>query len=142
MLDKLTQINVLAVLVAGLVSFFLGAVWYMPLFGKLWIRLHGWSDEEVKAKQASMKPAVFFGGMIAAYLAAAFGMAFLLRVIAVPAVHWLDGALVGAVVWLIVAACTLTLHLASVKHFGLYLIDVGFYFVFLMFQGVLLTLWP
>ena len=28
-------INLLAVLSAGVITFFLGAVWYMPLFGKL-----------------------------------------------------------------------------------------------------------
>ena len=34
--DVLQQINWLAVLVAGLAYFFLGALWYSVLFGKKW----------------------------------------------------------------------------------------------------------
>src|SRR5207249_1686249 len=53
-------INLLAVLSAGVITFFLGAVWYMPLFGKLWMKLHGYSEEKVKKMQARLAPAVFF----------------------------------------------------------------------------------
>ncbi len=139
MLERLASVNYLAVLVAGLVSFFLGALWYMPLFGKLWIRLHGYSEEKVKEMQAKMNPAVFFGGMIASYLAAALALAFL---IVNFNVKWApDGALLGLAVWVVVAAAAMTAHLASQRHIGLYAIDTSFYLVFLLFMGVLLTMW-
>lgn len=139
MLEKLGGVNYLAVGVAGLVSFFLGAIWYMPLFGKLWVQLHGWSEEETKARQAQMKPAVFFGGMIASYLVAAFAVAFL--VVCLNLTHWQDGVVLALAIWLVVAAAAMTAHLASQQHIGLYAIDTGFYLVFLLFMGILLTLW-
>ena len=40
------QINYLAVGVAALATFFLGALWYSPLlFGKLWLKAHGAESE-------------------------------------------------------------------------------------------------
>jgi hypothetical protein len=139
MLQKLTEINHLAVLTAGLGAFFLGALWYMPLFGKLWVRLHGWSDETVKAMQAKMKPPVFFGGMIASYLVAAYAVAFL--VVVLNPNTFQDGAVLGAALWVVVAACVMTAQIASQKHLGLFAIDAGFYLVFLVAQSVLLVWW-
>ena len=139
MTEKMGDINWLGVLVAGLVSFFLGAIWYMPLFGKLWVKLHGWSEERTKEMPAKMNPAVFFGGMIVSYLVAAVGMAFL--VAALDLRQPMDGVILAIAIWLVVAACAMTTHLAAQEHFGLYLIDTGFYLVFLVFMGVLLTIW-
>jgi hypothetical protein len=47
-------INWLAVLVATAVQFIIGAVWYMPLFGKLWGDIHGFDQHSPEA-QAAMK---------------------------------------------------------------------------------------
>lgn len=35
------NLNYLAIVVATLVQFAIGAIWYMPLFGDLWRRIHG-----------------------------------------------------------------------------------------------------
>ncbi len=137
--EKFALINWFAVLVAGLVSFFLGGLWYQALFGKLWIKMHGWTEADVKAIQARMKPAVFFGGMIVCYLIAAVGMAFLIVSLSVN--RWADGLILGAVVWLIVAAAAFTNHIAVQKRFGLFVIDAAFFLVFLLFQGALLAYW-
>jgi hypothetical protein len=58
----LARVNFLAVLVAGLAAFFIGGLWYTVLFGKLWVKLHGYSEEKIKQMQASMSPPRFFGG--------------------------------------------------------------------------------
>ncbi|HEX7042700.1 MAG TPA: DUF1761 domain-containing protein [Patescibacteria group bacterium] len=47
------HINYLAILLATVVQFIIGAVWYMPLFGKLWGKIHGF-DKESKATQQEM----------------------------------------------------------------------------------------
>ena len=36
-------------LVTGIISFFIGCIWYMPLFGKAWQRGMGFSDEKIKS---------------------------------------------------------------------------------------------
>lgn len=44
------QINWLAVLMAALSMFVIGGLWYSPLlFGKIWIRANGFTDEELKS---------------------------------------------------------------------------------------------
>lgn len=54
----LDQINWLAVLAAALVNFFIGGLWYSPaLFGKVWMRANGFSEEDVKRGS----PAAIFG---------------------------------------------------------------------------------
>jgi hypothetical protein len=53
------EINILAVLAASVAQFILGFVWYMPLFGKTWGKIHGHdllSLEEQKKAEAGMTP--------------------------------------------------------------------------------------
>ena len=60
----LSQANWLAVVVAGLVAFFLGGLWYTALFGKLWVKLVGYSEQQIAEMKAKMSPPKFFGGMV------------------------------------------------------------------------------
>ncbi|MGC9355126.1 MAG: DUF1761 domain-containing protein, partial [Mariniphaga sp.] len=48
------SINYLAVIVAALSSFMVGWIWYGPLFGKSWMKLHGFTEEELKEGSLSM----------------------------------------------------------------------------------------
>ncbi len=45
--------NYVAVLVASVAQFIFGAIWYMPIFGKTWGRIHGF-DQVPKEQQAEM----------------------------------------------------------------------------------------
>ena len=52
-------INYLAILIAAVVQFIIGAIWYMPLFGKTWGKIHGMDTvppEEMKVMQKKMMP--------------------------------------------------------------------------------------
>jgi hypothetical protein len=138
MLLKFADINYLAVIVAALGTFFLGALWYMPLFGKLWIRLHGFSDEKMKAMQSRTPPPLFFGGMIVSYLVAALALIVVNLNLTQPLS---EGLTLGLAVWFIVAAVELTGQLSSDRHYGIYAINVGFQFVYLNGMSVLLTYW-
>src|SRR2546421_7586979 len=91
-------VNWLAVLVAGAATFFLGGVWYQALFGKLWKKLHGFTDEQVKALHAKRPPALFFGGMLVAYLVLAAVMALLMGACHIE--RWQDGVAFGLMLWL------------------------------------------
>jgi hypothetical protein len=53
------EVSIGAVLVATIVQFVVGAIWYMPLFGKLWGQMHGFdklSKAEQKEAQSKMMP--------------------------------------------------------------------------------------
>jgi hypothetical protein len=135
----LASINYLAVLVSGLAAFFVGGLWYQALFGKLWVKLHGYSPEQIKAMQAQMSPLKFFGGMIASYIVLGFALALLLSGMKEQSVA--VGVGTGFVLWVAVAAVTMTGHLASVKAIGLYLIDVSCELVYLLIMGAILGAW-
>lgn len=139
MLEKIADINWLAVLVAAVISFFLGAIWYMPLFGKLWVSLHGYSEVQLEEMKAKMKPPVFFGGIIASYFVAAIAMALLIVTFDLKQVR--QGIELAVAVWLVVAAAAMTAHLASQKRLGIFLIDAAFYLVFILVTSIVLTLW-
>ncbi len=52
-------LNFVAILVASVAQFIIGAVWYMPVFGKLWGKIHGFdtfSPESQKEMQKKMMP--------------------------------------------------------------------------------------
>jgi hypothetical protein len=48
------DINYIAILVATVVQFIIGAIWYMPLFGNLWGKMHGFEKNSPEA-QAEMR---------------------------------------------------------------------------------------
>ncbi len=53
------EINYVAVLVAAIAQFIFGAIWYMPIFGNLWGKIHGFdtlSPETQKEMQSKMWP--------------------------------------------------------------------------------------
>jgi hypothetical protein len=132
-------INYWAAIVAGLAAFLVGGIWYQALFGKLWVRLHGYSPEKVKEMQARMSPPKFFGGMIASYIVLGFVLAILLSGLKEQTA--LIGAGTGLLVWVALAAVGMTGHLASDKVFGLYWIDAGCELIYLVLMGALLGAW-
>ncbi len=135
----LSSLNWLAVLTAGVAAFFLGAVWYQALFGKLWLGLHGYTREQVAAMQKARPPAVFFGTMIVAYLLMATAMALLVRM--TNATSAIEGALVALVVWLVVQAIAATDFITSKKNIGVYVLDGAYQFCFLIMTGIIVALW-
>lgn len=48
------NISLWAVIVAAVAQFVVGAIWYMPLFGNLWGKIHGF-ERHSKADQAQMQ---------------------------------------------------------------------------------------
>jgi len=136
----LSNINWLAVLVAAVATFFLGGVWYTALFGKLWQRLNGYSDEKVKAMQKARPPQVFFGVMIASYLLLAAVIAVLFSSLGVSTAA--AGATVGLLLWAgPAAAIGLTSWIASDKPIGVYAIDLAYQLIFLVMMGAILGGW-
>lgn len=66
-------VNLIAVLVCGVASLALGGLWYSPvLFGKVWQRSAGLSDEQAKSGNMAMIFGLAFSlSLVAAYV---FGM--------------------------------------------------------------------
>ena len=133
------ELNLLAVIVAGLAAFFLGAVWYTAIFGKLWVQLNGYTPEQIAAMQKARPPVVFFGSMLLAYWIMATLMGFLCAW--VKADSWMDGACVGLVVWGIVQAIAVTTYISGNKRIEVFVLDGAYQLCFLVMTGVILAAW-
>ena len=76
------EVNWLAVVAAAVASFVVGGLWYSPqLFGKVWQREAGMSDEQLK----SGNPARIFGGAFVLSLVSAVVFAMFLGPAPAPA---------------------------------------------------------
>ena len=66
------EVNLLAVLVAGIVPMIIGALWYGPLFGKRWLELMETTAEEIQEGFNPMKTygVSFLLALITAYILA------------------------------------------------------------------------
>lgn len=132
------ELNFLAILIAAIGTFLLGAVWYTVLFGKRRTEAMGYTEEELALlARASARN---FGFMFIAYLAVAFVLASLIQGLGITSFG--GGAALGALVWFgLAAAIGLTGHLVSTKPLSVFLIDIGFQLVFLALAGGLLAVW-
>jgi len=133
------NVNYLAVLVAGVIAFAIGAIWYTALFGKKWRDLQGITEAKMKEMQDKMNPPIFFGGMLVSYFVLGYAMAVILTGLTEHSAT--IGALFGFFAWLAIGSVMMTNHIASGHKIGIYLIDVGCVLVYTIAMGVLLAVW-
>ena len=133
------HINILAVIVAAIVTFVIGALWYSPaLFGKQWIAAHGYTPEKMEAMRKGASKA--YGLSFLCYLVMAAAMAVLLRMTHIESV--IGGAKLGFLCWVgFVANVGFTSQLFSDKHIKTYLLDAGYQLVYLVVMGLILSVW-
>ena len=132
----LSQLNYLAVLVAAVSNFILGALWYSPpLFGKTWMAAAGMTEEDVG--KANM-PLIL-------------GLAFLLELLAAGFVGMLlhgEGTLhLGLIFGLHVGAFAVAtsfgvVYLFEQRPFKLWLVNAGYMVVAFTLMGGIIGVWP
>ena len=134
------DVNLFAVLVAGLVPMIVGSLWYGPLFGKRWLALMEMTADEV---QEGFNPVKTYGASLLLSLLTAYIMAQLIAGIA-PG----DGgsAMVGVHVGLMaLVAFVLPVAHQSVtfekRKAGLAWLNVAYNGVALILQAVVIALW-
>lgn len=140
----MVPINLVAVLVAAIVAFVLGSIWYGPLFGKPWMRLMGIQKPDVmtpemKSKMISSYVIMFVTTLVMAYVLAGaiiFASAYL-------NISGLDmGIIAGVMNWLgFVMPVSLSVVLWEQKPWKLWFIQSGYYLVSLVLMGIVLALW-
>ncbi len=133
------NLNIWAIVVAGIATFMIGGVWYTALFGKAWQIAHRYSDEKVKELQANFSPLLNFGTMIVCYLIVALTMSLIIQATGVNTVG--GGITLGFLVWIIIACVVLTGHISTDVAFGGYLIDVSYQLIYCVGTGALLGIW-
>ena len=137
---NLPQLNYLAVLVAAIAVFILGAVWYSPaLFAKKWMSLQGKTEAEMKAGVHLPMAAMLFISFLCG-LVLTLALAVLLH--HYSQMNAMRGAMIGALSWLgFVAATSFTTSLFSSRPTRLWLIDAGYHLASLVVAGMILGGW-
>lgn len=84
------------ILVAALVSFAVGALWYGPVFGKQWMKMMGYTRESMK--EMKMTPAKAMALGFASQIVFSFVLSFF--VVITSAFDLLSAALLAGLIWL------------------------------------------
>jgi hypothetical protein len=134
--DILAKVNFWSVLLAAVSYLIVGSLWYSPLlFGKLWIKLNGFCDEDLK----SSRPLWMI--LILSFLSAVIS-SFVIAAVLGPRPSPDFGAIVGA----IVAICWITMSkltevLFENKPVKLFFLHAGFDLVSFMIMGAIIGYW-
>ena len=133
------DVNWLAIIVAAIAAFAIGALWYSPmLFGRQWMAAHGHTPEKLAAMQSSMGKTYAFSfityvimAMVIALLAALTGAASAAQGIVLAVLAWLGfGFTIG-----------LNTNLYSDKPAGAFMIDAGYQFIHVILMGAIIGAW-
>ena len=135
--DIFSQINWLAVLVAALAYFLLGAIWYSFLFRNSWIRLSGVNVNDPNAKKG------IAGVMITSFIliiVTCVGLAvFISRI---GSLGWMTGLKVGLIAGVCFCATAIcNSYLYEKRPLGLYLINSFYNIVGCVIAGIILSVW-
>ena len=135
---RLIEVNYWAVLVAGVATFVLGAVWYTVLFGAKRAALLNFSQEQIK--QAEAAAPITFSTLFACYLVTAMAVAILFLGLGVESAA--QGVQWCFLLWFGFAAATgLTGNITTAVPLGVFLIDAGYQLVFLGMMGGIIGAW-
>lgn len=129
------DVNILAVIVAAVISMITGSLWYSKsLFGKEWAKLVGRKLEEMSGGGAGYAVAAI-GALIQAYILAHF-------VQYTGATTFWDGLVTGFWLWLGFVAVVTAVHLVfENRSWALWKINAGYFLVVLLINGGLLAAW-
>ncbi|NQU54675.1 MAG: DUF1761 domain-containing protein [Bacteroidetes bacterium] len=130
------SINFWAVVVSAFSAFFIGWIWYGPLFGKFWMKLNGFTEEGLKEGGMSM-PLMMLINYIATALAA-LAIAMFIGAEANAGFGIFAGVMI-AIFW--IGTNRLNDVLYERKPWGLYFINVGYNLVIYAVMGAILGAW-
>lgn len=135
----LADINFLAVGVAGIAAFVLGMLWYSLLFGKIWQKELGFTDEYIQNGNMG----VIFGSSFVLMVLMALGLALLITPQLGGAANWQLGAHHGLIAGVLFVGGSMGInYLYQRRSIKLWLIDAGYQICFLVIMGTIIGLWP
>lgn len=133
------QINFLAVVVAAVATFALGALWYSPvLLGKHWVVAHGYTSERIEQMRRGAGRAYAISALCFLAMAAAVAV-----IVSYLDLHRpLQGLKLGLLLWAGFAfPLGLTANAYSDRRLSAFLIDAGYQLVYLLIMGAIIAAW-
>lgn len=132
-----SELNWLHILVASLAYFFLGAIWYSPLFGKQWIAYQKIDMNNPEAKKGA--GSIMFFSFIIMFLTTA-GLAILINRLGLY--EAISGIKLGLLTGLLFSAAAISISYLYVKKpLGLHLIDGLYHVIGQIAAAVILCVW-
>ncbi len=133
----LADVNYLAVLVSAVAAMFVGALWYGPLFGKMWMQLVGKTEEELKE---SFNPGKTY---TMAFIGHFIALAMMANLFVYVAVNSLMGAFHTAFwTWLgFTFATSFVTGLFEDRKMGLLIIDEVYHAVVFLVGAIIIYFW-
>ena len=133
-----SQLNWLAVLVAAVGYFLLGAIWYSPvLFAKKWIAYSGVNVNDPNAKKGVA--GIMFMSFILMFLCS-FGLAFL--VVKLSMQGWMLGFKLGLLTGICFSATAVSIsYVYEKKPLGLHLINGGYNVLGNIIAAIIICIW-
>lgn len=132
----ISSMQLWAVLVAAILGFFVGAPWYSKcMFGRIWLKETGITEEECKAR--GHKKLIFVYSLILS-LISAFALAYILG----PAPSLLSAiglSLIISIAW--IATASGINDLFAGRSWRLFLVDSGYHVARFLIYGIILGLW-
>jgi hypothetical protein len=127
-------LNYLAIVIAAIVAWVAGAVWYMS-FGKIWTAAQGLTPEQMHANKSKL-PFIF---AFLAELVMAWVLAGLMAHLGAGQVTLLNGVVSGAFCWLGFVITALVVNVSfSMRDMRLIWIDGGHWLIVLVLMGAII----
>jgi uncharacterized protein DUF1761 len=132
-------VNYLAVVVAAVAAWILGALWYSPaLFARQWMAANNYTPETLAGMKQGM--AKTYAISFVCFLVMAWVMAVFIDRMGILSA--LGGVKLGGLTWLGFAATIgLTANLYSNKPLAAFLIDAAYQLVYMIIMGIILAVW-
>ena len=129
-----SQVNGLSVMVAAVVSFVIGGIWYGPLFGRAWMEGFNLSEDDLKKRSVPMT----FGIALLLALITALNLEMFLG----PQSDLMTGLMAGLFSGVgFVATLLGILYVFEMQKLKIYLINAGYCVVTLTVMGIILGAW-
>ena len=132
-----SDIKFLAVLVGAIISMAVGFVWYSkPVFGTIWMRLSGISQDQVEGGAGIGYLWTFIGSLVATLVLS-------LLILTMGSTTFVEGLMAGVLVGVgFAATATLANSVFEGKNLGAWLINAGYQVMSLAIIGGVLAIWP
>ena len=122
----------LPIILGALAAFAAGAVWYGPIFGKVWQHEVGLSDDDLKNSNMAMK----YGLSFLLILMMSYALSMIIGFHPAEEMNWMHGAFHGCMAALFYSATIVGInYLYQGKSLKLWLIDAGYACLFMAVSG-------
>ncbi|MBI3511801.1 MAG: DUF1761 domain-containing protein [Bacteroidetes bacterium] len=135
--------NWMAIGVAAIAYFAIGALWFSVLFGKTWMGEHKIvmpTDEKEKAKMKAMMPFMMIKTLLMNILMA-LAVAIVLKAIPQASINCMMGIKVGILMSGVATIPMVMGHMYTMKSLKLMIVDAGYHIFSITLMSIIISVW-